>query len=185
MQARSAPRTDAPTSVRSLDATRAAAQARAVIDEYSRLRADLARSMAQDDLFLAEATAGVAGDMSPWRQRYRMHQRSLEERIGPLRARVRDALSHASPALGRLAALDAVLDRALAAHERQLLSALPAWLDRSADAQADSAPPPDPLGSGLALRDALRAELDLRLLPVEGMIAALGEAIHSTPGTPA
>jgi hypothetical protein len=95
-------------------------------------------------------------------QRYRAHQQAMERRIGPLRTRVRAALAAQSPALGRAALLDQHLAQALAGRERQLLSALPAWLDHRL--QRDPVPPQT------VMRPLLHAELVHRLQPVAGMV---------------
>lgn len=111
--------------------------------------------LAADDL-PADATPG---------RRYRAHQQAMDRRIAPLRAQVRRALALRSAALGRIAVLDHLLEQALAARERQLLSALPAWLDR----RLQHGPAP---AAQVAL-PLLHAELAHRLQPVDGMLAAL------------
>ena len=89
----------------------------------------------------------------------------MDRRIGPLRSRVRAALAAQSPDLGRVAMLDQRLEQALAARERQLLSALPAWLDHRL--QRNPAPPLS------VMQPLLHAELAHRLQPVAGMVASL------------
>jgi hypothetical protein len=180
-----------------------ASGAGSVIDVVTRVRADLAGSIGADTLFSADAqgkaaqlpAAGVA-DFSPYRRCCQVHQRAMEARIGPLRAQVRSALSALSPALGRVAALDAALDQALAARERHLLAKVPALLEQrfrrlgsrgrtghGDDAATAGGQGLEPSRSGqqpavwLAdfgrdMQAVLLAELDLRLQPVEGMVDA-------------
>ena len=129
----------------------------------------------------------------------------MTERIATLRADVRLALTNQSAALGQLAAVDAVMDDALAAREKHVLSLVPALLERRfdklrdahpaapADTPAAAAPedppavppaaptPPAPpawrIACGREMQEVLLAELDLRLQPVHGMIEALDHAL--------
>jgi hypothetical protein len=118
----------------------------------------------------------------------------MESRIVPLRAKARAALSASSAELARLAALDAVLEQALSARERHLLSTVPVLLrshfERSRKARrGPSAEPPEAHSAtaleqpahwmaafGRQVRSVLLAELEVRLNPVEGMIEALRAA---------
>ena len=151
-------------------------------EELASVRADLTRSITTDPVFAAAqagrnrpaAPVGVAGEspasFAPYRHQYVTHQRAMEARIGLLRARVRAALSGESPDLRRLAALDAVLEQALSARERQLLSTVPQWLEKHFERARQA-------GQAFDARDmqgVLLAELETRLQPVEGMMAALG-----------
>ncbi len=176
---------------------------------FARVRTDLARSIRADAVFAGElagqepampipgAAAEVANEFAPFRRSHATHQRAMETRIGPLRAEVREALSACSPGLGRLAALDAVLDDALAARERHLLSKVPSLLERyferlsvvpretrSGTGGPDgTSGPRDSAGSSPVpgwragfckdMQAVLLAELEIRLHPVEGMIEAL------------
>jgi hypothetical protein len=98
-------------------------------------------------------------------QRYRAHQQAMASRIGALREHVRAALAAQSPALGRVALLDQHLAQALGGRERQLLAALPAWLDRRLQR--------DPAAPASLMQPLLLAELAHRLQPVAGMVASL------------
>ena len=123
------------------------------------------------------------------------HQRAMAAVIAPLRGRVRQALTALSPALGRLAALDAVFDEALRDRERQLLSTVPLLLEQhferlrrahsttrfqaqGSPAAADSRSPARWLAEyGRDMQQVLLAELDIRLQPIEGMVEAIGHEI--------
>ncbi len=171
--------------------------------QCARVRKDLADAIAGDALLrectdrtslpVAGAAAGAAGkiDYSAYRRQYRAHQHTMEDRIGGLRAAVRKALAGLSPALGRLAALDAVFDRALSAQLRRQLEQVPLMLEKTfqarhkaaaatpSDQEADLNPPaPQPplAAVGPTLQRVLLAELELRLQPVQGLIDALGPA---------
>ncbi len=154
---------------------------KALTEEVCRLRAELADSVGKDSVL---TSAAEHGDASTWRRQYLSHQQAMETRIGPLRERSRAALSAASASLGRLAALDAVLDKALLARERQLLSTTAGLLEkhfaRLRKAATQAQPQPGPAAqrqstSAIAgiVQQALLAELELRLQPIEGMIQAL------------
>ncbi len=169
---------------------------------------------------LPNAAPESAADFAPFHRHYLAHQRAMAGAIGPLRASARAVLAGQSAALKQLAALDAVLDQALAAREASLLATVPVLLGRrfahlfaahlrgreavqrevaglalSADAAmtgegavgegaaGTGAPPDDPArwmqsGGWLArfcaeMQRVLLAELDLRLMPVVGLVAAL------------
>lgn len=94
------------------------------------------------------------------------HQQLMQARLAPLRAQLRTALAAHSPALARLAALDAVLEQALAPRLRQRLAELPGRMARNPRWNTDGA---------AAWHRMLHAELDLRLAPLEAML----EALHS------
>ena len=163
---------------------------------------------------LPTAAPESAADFAPFHRYYLAHQRAMAGAIGPLRASARAVLSGQSAALKQLAALDAVLDQALAAREASLLATVPVLLgrrfaqlceahQREREAASDTArqavaggpaatgegaagagaPPDDPArwmqsGGWLArfcaeMQRVLLAELDLRLMPVVGLVAAL------------
>lgn len=148
-----APGTPAQASTARQQALAARATAQRLLTEA--IERDQPDGLAADDL-PADATPG---------RRYRAHQQAMDRRIAPLRAQVRRALALRSAALGRVAVLDQLLEQALAARERQLLSALPAWLDRRLQRQ--------PVPTAPLMQPLLHAELAHRLQPVDGMLAAL------------
>jgi hypothetical protein len=127
----------------------------------------------------------------PFRRFYVAHQRDMEANIRPLREQARQALARATPALQKLAALDAVLDKALGEREGQLLLTVPFLLEKRfvqlwrahRQALADSGQDDDSAawmqaGGWLAafcrdLQTVLLAELDIRLQPAAALIEAL------------
>ena len=172
---------------------------------------------------LPNAAPESTADFAPFHRYYLAHQRAMAAAVSPLRASARAALAGRSAALRQLAALDAVLDQALAAREASLLATVPVLLgkrfahlyaahrrereaaapDVAGQAAPDAAgqaatagaaatgegapgagaPPDDParwmqpggwLGRFCAeMQRVLLAELDLRLMPVAGLVAAL------------
>lgn len=138
----------------------------------ARVRAALADSIAADE-GRGGAAPSAAPDFAPFRRHCVARQRDMAAAIGPLRAQARQALAARSPALARLAALDAVMERALAERERALLACVPHLLERRFE-QLRAAPPADGWLAAFRreLRDLLLAELEFRLLPVDGLVAA-------------
>ncbi len=136
---------------------------------------------------LAEAEA----DYANFRQRYLSLQHTMETAVGNLRSRLRGMVAARNGEWTRLAVVDAIMDRALLPKERALLGAIPKLLQghferlRQAEAQAlaeagdDGAEAPAAAaGAWLEtfrkdMRSVLLAELDVRLQPVEGLLAAL------------
>ncbi|WP_454873338.1 DUF3348 domain-containing protein [Paraburkholderia xenovorans] len=141
-----------------------------------------------------------AADYAVFRQRYLAIQQSMETGIGNLRGRLRAMLAARTPNMARLAVVDAVMERALSERERSLLAGVPALLaghferlraaeqaalaaaeaagdaDADADATSDAAAPTPGAWLNLFRKDmqsVLLAELEIRLQPVEGLLAAL------------
>jgi hypothetical protein len=115
----------------------------------------------------------TADDFAPHRQRYLGWQQAMDSGIVPLRRRVRASLSSASPALARLAAVDAVMDKVIGARERTLLATVPAWLEQHFARVRGSQPDAWRDTFCQDMREVLLAELDLRMQPVDGLLEAL------------
>jgi hypothetical protein len=132
-------------------------------------------------------------DYAVFRQRYLAIQQSMETGIAALRGRLRSMLAARTPAMARLAMIDAVMERALSERERNLLASVPGLLAghferlRAAEEQAlataetaeasEDAAPVTP-GAWLDvfrkdMQSVLLAELEVRFQPVEGLLAAL------------
>jgi Protein of unknown function (DUF3348) len=169
-------------------------------DECARVRTSLANTIAGDSAparrrgpALAPGQ-GVPGDAEVdypvFRQRYLSLQQTMETDIGNLRGRLREMLGARSPGMARLAAVDAVMERALSPRERSLLAAVPVLLaghferlrqaeqQTLVDAQASGDAATVTPGAWLDvfredMQSVLLAELDVRLQPVEGLLAAL------------
>ena len=145
----------------------------------ARLRASLWRRIEQD---------GLADDdieFASWRRHAHEVRQAMQSEIAPLRARLRATLSTGGAAQRRLAALDAVLEQALAPREQAALAAQPAWLHK----RFELGRPRDldlAVGAGAAaarlwlqafrqdMRQLLQAELSLRLQPLLGLVEAMG-----------
>ena len=157
--------------------------------ECAKLRNALGQAIAGDRAFVA-AEAGVpaaaraeeAADYPFFRQRYLALQQTMEAGAGRLRERLRDRLSLGTPRMAQLAAVDLVMERALARRERALLGAAPTLLGehferlRLAAQDEAAAAPRAPAWLETFRRDMrslLLAELDVRLQPAEGLLAAL------------
>ncbi|WP_434516260.1 DUF3348 domain-containing protein [Dechloromonas sp. ARDL1] len=178
--------------------------------QLNRVRENLSSSIQNDGVFsegtvrirfptpLPQATAKEAADFAPYHRYYLAHQRDMASAISALRVNARKALAARSPAHRQLAELDANFDKILIVRERNLLGNIPILLARRfaqryqehqaslpADAQDDPALWTQP-GSWLEAfcqdtQAMLLAELDLRLKPATGLIAALGQEDNTTP----
>ena len=138
----------------------------------------------QDSSSLRTATpsdASLAEAAAPFRLHHANQQRAMAQRLASLREGVRKALTARTPELARLAALDAVLEQALAEPERQKLAVLPSMLVRrvallrAAEPDGDADWPFKGWRQSLwaELQQVLQAELDLRLQPLLGLLEAL------------
>ncbi len=128
--------------------------------------------------------SALAADFAPYRQRYLARQQAMEAAIGPLRGRLRAKVAAKSPALARLAAVDAVMEQALGAHEHRLLATVPGLLEKHFKRlrQADQ-PPAESDGEVQTdawqdvfrknMQGVLLAELEIRFQPIEGLLEAL------------
>ena len=132
----------------------------------------------------------AAADYPVFRQHYISMQQAMETGIGNLRGRLRGKLAAGTPGMTRLAEVDAVMERALSSRERSLLAAVPVLLGghferlrqagqkTRADAQVSGDAAALTPGAWLDtfrkdMQSVLLAELDVRLQPVEGLLAAL------------
>ncbi|UUX96170.1 DUF3348 domain-containing protein [Aquabacterium sp. J223] len=113
-----------------------------------RLKADIEAAVADDE-------GQPADDLA---LRHRSLQQAMAGAIEPVRERLRRRLAATSPALAELARLDELMARALAERERNLLQRVTGLLPR-------------PLGRDDRVA-VLVAELDLRLEPLHGLVAA-------------
>jgi hypothetical protein len=122
----------------------------------------------------ADALADPAFAYEPYRRHYLAQQREIELKLSPLRAHVRRVLGQSSPELSKLAALDAALDGILVERECRLLLKLPSLLEKRFKQLRKAHPnTTDWLpGFGEDMQTVLRAELDLRMQPVLGLIEA-------------
>ncbi len=124
----------------------------------------------------------------PYRQFYIAQQREIQFRIDALQRETRLGVASLSPRLCRLAELDAVLDDALGAKLRALFQRVPSLLARryselsqsmahGADMTLSETDAGLPLHRQICteMQTALVAEVDARLLPVRGLVAALAE----------
>ena len=180
----------------------ATAEHPALRDEFARVRGALLDSINTDGVLTPgkarirlpapawHASTPGAADYLPYHRYYLAHQRDMGAAIAPLRASVRAGLAQRAPALRQLAALDGVLDLALAPRERSLLATVPQLLGRRFEqlhqAHRNALTTPDDPARWLQpgawlhtfcqdMRAVLLAELELRLQPVAGLLEALNE----------
>jgi hypothetical protein len=172
-------------------------------NECARVRSALANAIAGDSAFVVVderrgpaqgppqvAPINTAVDYSVFRQRYLAMQQAMETGIGNLRGRLRGMLAATTPGMTRLAVVDAVMERALSSRERSLLATVPVLLaghfeglrqaeqDTLAEAQASGDAATLTPGAWVDvfrkdMHSVLLAELEVRLQPIEGLLAAL------------
>ncbi|SAL34360.1 hypothetical protein AWB65_02365 [Caballeronia humi] len=158
-------------------------------DECARVRASLAKAIAGDSAFSVKRrndAQETSVDYAFFRQRCLSLQQTMETSTGTVRARLRAMLATRSPAMTRLAMVDAVMEQSLSARERSLFATVPVLLGghferlrraEQATLAANDAQHDTP-GAWLDvfrkdLQSVMLAELDIRFQPVEGLLAAL------------
>ncbi|AEG93805.1 DUF3348 family protein [Ramlibacter tataouinensis] len=153
---------------------RAYQQAQALAGEVQKVRGVLARAVAQDPLALAHYAAAdaEAAGYAPWQQRHLELQRQMGQMVGALRDHARQTVARTAPRLQPLATLDAAFEQLHAPREQALLPTTAALLERRFNALR-SADPAWLASFAHDWRQALLAELDLRLEPVMGLLEAL------------
>lgn len=125
------------------------------------------------------------------------HQREIERHVRPLRAKVRSVLAMSSPALRKIADMDAAFDRIFSERESELLSTIPSLMEKrfkqlqrlhqltQVDIRTEDSPSMWMTAGGwLArfcgeLQNVLIAEVDFRLQPAEGLMDALNNRIEN------
>lgn len=170
-----APDASSPGVMSPMRARQQAQQVRQLQAEGERLRTALGRKLEEDG-----SQAGDT-DFAHYRRHYTACQQAMADAIGPLRSQARAAVARVSPPLQRLAAMDEVMDQALGSHEQGLLAQLPTLLERHFT-RLRRAQEGTPAASGSAawldtfrqdMRRVGRAELALRLLPLQGLLDTL------------
>jgi hypothetical protein len=176
----------------------ASSAVQAEADASAQTRAALVRAIVSDERAEAAARgrhraapkplAGIPVDYAVFRQRYLTLQQTMESDIGALRGRLRAVLAAPSSDLTRLAAVDAVMEQALAQRERTSFAQVPVLLGKyferlrrahapvSDGKDGEDAPAPDDSWLDAFREDmqnVLLAELEVRFQPVEGLLAAL------------
>lgn len=153
--------------------------------EYARVRALLAQTIQREAQAAGRSPFDADLGFRPYRQCHAERQQAMDLAIGVLRERVRAALLAGTPALARLASVDAAMAQVLGVQEQRLLGAIPAMLEKHfARQRAAASKREQEGGSGddatawldgfrHDLQAVLLAELELRLQPVEGLIEAL------------
>lgn len=160
-----------------LAAAPAGPRGRAQRDAYAAAEADVRRVQAAQQAANARGPAEPASsptDFAPYRRHFAERQQAMGEAVAALRQRLRERLSQHSAAGARLAAIDAVMERSLAPHERSLLVLGSLRLQSHFEALAVTAEAALPAFHH-DLTTWLQAELAHRLLPAQGLLDALRE----------
>lgn len=130
---------------------------------------------------LAQAPEADA-DYAVFRQCYLALQQKMETDIGDLRGRLRSRLAAVSPAMAKLATLDAAMERSLAARERSLLGAVPGLLGAHFERLRKAAREAAAREAQTAADDATGAESTERTQRAEGV--ATSGATATAQGSP-
>jgi hypothetical protein len=150
---------------------------------YTGTRAALAKTIASANPLTDSRPYGAAPDaVAPVDYRaFRLHylamQRAMQTTTGKLRGQLRDRLAAASPDMARLADVDAMMEGVLSPREHKLLAAVPALLGEHFE-RLQQAAQHNHNETWLQvfhrdMQGVLLAELDVRFLPIEGLLAAL------------
>jgi hypothetical protein len=149
-------------------------------EDLQRVRSMLAHAISQP---IARPPEGRP-EYKPYADRHVDLQRQMELAIPPLRAHVREVASAQSARLRQLSTLDAAMEQMLAARGQALLAKLPARLKRRFEqlhASAAGDTDQDWLQAfDREWRQALLAELEVRLAPVTGLVEAAADEGNET-----
>jgi hypothetical protein len=129
-------------------------------EEYRQVRGVLAKMIARPVEMASDAPR-----YADYERRQQQLQRQMEQMISALRDHARQACAKRSPSLRQLATLDAAFEQLLAHREQTLLPKAAGLLKSRFDGGSDAFVE--------TWRQALLAELDLRLEPAAGLLAAL------------
>jgi hypothetical protein len=124
-------------------------------------------------------------DPGRFRQRYTQLQQTMERTLAPLRSPLRGLLAGLSPQGAGLAAIDAALEPVLQGHEHSQLAVLPLLLERRIERLCEAHGADEAVwlpGLRDELQRLLLAELDLRLQPLHGLLAAAQAQLPTTAG---
>jgi hypothetical protein len=109
---------------------------------------------------------------------YAANQREMEARVRGLQERVRDVLTGARPELAQLVSLESALGNAFQARARRLYAAIPAIVSRHLEQLRDAGVDAPEARLRDEVQTLLLAEVEARLLPVQGLIEALDDYSH-------
>jgi hypothetical protein len=153
---------------------------------YAATRTSLSNAIAACLELPASTQADVEpaqADYAVFQQHYLAMQRAMLTATGRLRGRLRDLLVGLSADSARLAELDALMEAVLSPREQALLAAVPALLGTHFERLRLAAQPADDAPGAAAdawlnlfrkdMQGVLLAELDVRFLPLEALLAAL------------
>jgi len=137
-------------------------------EDFRQVRGVLAKTINDGPLAQDDASTYTA-----WQRRHLELQRQMEQMVGVLREHAREVLAQKSARLRQLATLDAALEQLLVRREQALLPRVAGLLQQRFKQLRTAADEDWQETFGREWRQALLAELDLRLEPVAGLIDAL------------
>lgn len=163
---------DAPVSVEEID--QAAQECVRVREALATATIEACASAVEAQRSAPDGADDGAVDFEPFRKACLARQRAALAATGRLRGWLRERVARQSPAMARLAELDAVMEQTLSPREQASLAAVPDLLGRRFQRLCQSVQPSAALETfGRDMQGVLLAELDVRFQPVEGLLAAL------------
>jgi hypothetical protein len=139
-------------------------------EEFQQVRQVLLRAIARDP---AQDAMPLEPPYTCYQRRHAELQRQMTQMVGALRQRAREQMGGHSARLRQLAVLDAAMEQLLARREQGLLVSAAAALERQFKPVQKEAAPQWQEHFTAHWQQALQAELDLRLAPAAGLVAAL------------
>jgi hypothetical protein len=134
-------------------------------------------------LKFAESETGAVPEAEPFQRFYLAVQREMDYRILPLWSGVREQVAGTSPQMAQLAAIDEALGESLVPHARELFAVIPRLLGKrfeqlyreycESGGEADASDAPWIQHFIKDMQELLFAELEVRLLPVIGLMEAV------------
>lgn len=122
-----------------------------------------------------------APEYEPYQRFYMAQQREMDYRILPLWSNMREAVAGASPEMAQLAAIDTALGESLVPHAKELFGVVPRLLKKRFEQLHDASGEETVSGEvpqwlktfRTDMQELLFAELEVRLLPVIGLLEAV------------
>ena len=157
--------------------TRGSGAAVSLEEEFQQVRQVLLRAIARDPV---EDAMPLEPPYTCYQRRHFELQRQMTQMVGALRQRAREQMSGRSVRLRQLAILDASMEQLLGRREQALLVSAAIALERQFKRAHKEAAPQWQEHFTAHWQQALQAELDLRLAPAAGVVAALRNEQNNT-----
>ena len=133
----------------------------------------------------AETPTDISAAFEPYRTFYSAQQRDIDFKIQKLQLQMREAAAGLSPELAQLSALDAALGNTLTLHTRKFFAVIPGLLGKRFEHLYQQHPSWSAMHKPFCadMQGLLLAEIEARLLPVLGLVEALGTDTNTDTNT--